>query len=236
MVETMLSTGEVQAIVLSPLQPETTTKIVANAAIPVLAVDTTFVSPKLLSYVGISNENSTYAGGKYVAEKLGAGCKVAILAGVQGDLTSEDRIKGWRRGIEEAGGTIISVQYTDAATDKAVAVMEGLIQMYPLGDINAVVCHSDDVAMGAANAITQANRKDISVCGFGGISGAKPVKDGILMASVDIGPYTMGYTVVQKAMDAIDGKPVEAFVDAGVTVLDTNNIDEFLVKLAEWTK
>jgi ribose transport system substrate-binding protein len=236
MVETMLSAGEAQAIVLSPLQPETTTKIVANVAIPVLAVDTTFVSPKLLSYVGISNENSTYVGGKYVVEKLGAGCKVAILAGVQGDLTSEDRIKGWRRGIEEAGGTIISVQYTDAATDKAVAAMEGLIQMYPQGNINAIVCHSDDVAMGAANAITQANRKDISVCGFGGISGAKPVKDGILMASVDIGPYTMGYTVVQKAMDAIDGKPVEAFVDAGVTVLDTNNIDEFLVKLAEWTK
>jgi ribose transport system substrate-binding protein len=236
MVETMLSAGEVQALVLSPLQPDTAAKVVANATIPVLAVDTTFVSPKLLSYVGISNENATYAGGKYVGEKIGAGSKVAILAGVQGDLTSEDRIKGWRRGIEETGGSVLTVQYTDAATDKAVAVMEGLIQMYPQGTINAVVCHSDDVAMGAANAITQANRKDISVCGFGGISGAQPVKSGILTASVDIGPYVMGYTVVQKAIDAIDGKPVESFIDAGATILDQSNIDEFLVKLAEWTK
>jgi ribose transport system substrate-binding protein len=236
MVETMLSAGEIQALVLAPLQPDTAAKVVANASIPILAVDTTFVSPKLLSYVGISNENATYAGGKYVGEKMGANCKVAILAGVQGDLTSEDRIKGWRKGIEEAGGSIINVQYTDAATDKAVAVMEGLMQMYPQGAINAVVCHSDDVAMGAANAIAQAKRSDISVCGFGGISGALPVKNRTLMASVDIGPYVMGYTVVQKAIDAIDGKQVEPFIDAGASILDQNNIDDFLVKLAEWTK
>lgn len=235
-VETMLSAGEVQALVLCPLQPDTAAGIVANTTIPILSVDTSFVSPKLLSYVGMSNENAAYEGGKYMVEKLGPGCKIAILAGVQGDLNSEGRITGWRKGIEESGGTILTVQYTNAATDKAVGVMEGLMQMYPSGSIDAVVCHSDDVAMGASNAISQANRKDISICGFGGISGAQPVKDGILTATIDINPYFMGYTVVEKAIDAIDGKPIELFYDAGATILDKDNIDDFLVKLAEWTK
>lgn len=236
MIETMLSAGEVQALVLAPLQPDTAAMAVEDAKIPILSVDTTFPAEKLVSYIGISNENATYEGGKYIGNKLGTGAKVIILAGVQGDLTSEDRIAGWKKGIEETGGEILSVQYTDAATDKAVATMESMMQLYAAGEIDAVVCHSDDVAMGAANAISQSNRNEIIVCGFGGISGAQPVKDGTIAASVDIGPYTMGYAAVEKAVDAIDNKPIESFIDTGATVLDSENIDAFLVKLAEWTK
>lgn len=235
MIETMLSAGEVDALILAPLQPDTAANAVANASIPVLAVDTNFEAPNLVSYVGISNESATYAGGKHAVENIGEGARVAILAGVQGDLTSEDRIKGWTAGVEEAGGEVIAVQYTDAATDRAVSAMEGILQMFARGEIDAVLCHSDDVAMGVANAIIQADRTEILVYGFGGISGAQPVKDGILTATVDIGPYMMGYTAVQKAIDAIEGKDVEPFIDAGATILDKNNIDEFLGRLKEWT-
>lgn len=235
MIETMMSSG-IEAIVIAPLQPDTAAQQVANASIPVLAVDTTFNSDNLQSYIGVSNENAAAEGGKYIAEKIGAGCKVVILGGVQSDLTSEDRIKGWTQGVESAGGSILATQYTDAATDKAVTAMEAFLLQYPKGEIDAVVCHSDDVAMGAANAIAQAGRDEIQVVGFGGISGAKPVKAGTLTATVDIGPYEMGYTAVQKALEAIDGKPVDAFIDTGATVIDAENVDEYLVKLDEWTK
>lgn len=235
-IETTLAAGEAEALVLAPLQPDVAANAVANASIPILAVDTTFTSDKLISYIGISNEDAAAAGGAYVAEKLGGKGNVVILAGVQGDTTSEDRIAGWKRGLEEGGCTVLDMQYTDAVADKAVTCVEGLIQQYP-DQIDAVVCHSDDVAMGAVNAIAQSGLSDrILVCGFGGISGAAPVKEGTLTATVDIGPYAMGYNCVARALDAIEGKEIDAFYPSDTEIIDAGNIDDFLVKLEEWTK
>lgn len=235
-IETVLSAGEAEALVLAPLQPDVAANAVANASIPVLAVDTTFTSDKLLSYIGISNEDAAAAGGEYIAEKLDGKGNVVVLAGVQGDTTSEDRVAGWKRGLEAGGCTVLDMQYTEAVADKAVTCMEGLMQQYP-DQIDAVVCHSDDVAMGAVNAIAQAGLSDrILVCGFGGISGAEPVKAGTLTATVDIGPYAMGYNCVARALDAIEGKEIDAFYPSDTEIIDAGNIDDFLVKLEEWTK
>lgn len=234
MIETTLGSSDAEALVLAPLQPDVATTAVANATIPVLSVDTTFTSDKLVSYVGVSNEDAAKSGGEYVAEKLGGTGNVVILAGVQGDTTSEDRVKGWTEGIEAGGCTVLDMQYTDAVADKAVTTLEGLMQQYP-DQIDAVVCHSDDVAMGAAQALQSMGKQDdVVVCGFGGISGATPVKEGSITATVDIGAYQMGYDCVARAIDAIEGKTIDSFYPSDPTIIDSSNVDDFLAKLAEW--
>ena len=234
MIETTLGSSDAEALVLAPLQPDVATTAVANATIPVLSVDTTFTSDKLVSYVGVSNEDAAKSGGEYVAEKLGGTGNVVILAGVQGDTTSEDRVKGWTEGIEAGGCTVLDMQYTDAVADKAVTTLEGLMQQYP-DQIDAVVCHSDDVAMGAAQALQSMGKQDdVVVCGVGGISGATPVKEGSITATVDIGAYQMGYDCVARALDAIEGKTIDSFYPSDPTIIDSSNVDDFLAKLAEW--
>lgn len=234
MIETTLGSSDAEALVLAPLQPDVATTAVANATIPVLSVDTTFTSDKLVNYVGVSNEDAAKSGGEYVAEKLGGTGNVVILAGVQGDTTSEDRVKGWTEGIEAGGCTVLDMQYTDAVADKAVTTLEGLMQQYP-DQIDAVVCHSDDVAMGAAQALQSMGKQDdVVVCGFGGISGATPVKEGSITATVDIGAYQMGYDCVARALDAIEGKTIDSFYPSDPTIIDSSNVDDFLAKLAEW--
>ena len=234
MIETTLGSSNAEALVLAPLQPDVATTAVADATIPVLAVDTTFTSDKLLSYVGVSNEDAAKSGGEYVAEKLGGTGNVVILAGVQGDTTSEDRVKGWTEGVEAGGCKVLDMQYTDAVADKAVTTLEGLMQQYP-DQIDAVVCHSDDVAMGAAQALQSMGKQDdVVVCGFGGISGATPVKEGSITATVDIGAYQMGYDCVARALDAIEGKSIDSFYPSDPTIIDKDNVDDFLAKLAEW--
>lgn len=234
MIETTLGSSDAEALVLAPLQPDVATTAVANATIPVLSVDTTFTSDKLVSYVGVSNEDAAKSGGEYVAEKLGGTGNVVILAGVQGDTTSEDRVKGWTEGIEAGGCTVLDMQYTDAVADKAVTTLEGLMQQYP-DQIDAVVCHSDDVAMGAAQALQSMGKQDdVVVCGFGGISGATPVKEDSITATVDIGAYQMGYDCVARALDAIEGKTIDSFYPSDPTIIDSSNVDDFLAKLAEW--
>ena len=234
MIETTLGSSDAEALVLAPLQPDVATTAVANADIPILAVDTTFSSDKLVSYVGVSNEDAAKAGGAYIAEKLGGKGNVVILAGVQGDTTSEDRVKGWTEGIEAGGCKVLDMQYTDAVADKAVTTLEGLMQQYP-DQIDAVVCHSDDVAMGAAQAIQSMGKQDdVMICGFGGISGATPVKEGSITATVDIGAYQMGYDCVARALDAVEGKSIDSFYPSDPTIIDSDNVDDFLAKLAEW--
>lgn len=234
MIETTLGSSDAEALVLAPLQPDVATTAVANADIPILAVDTTFSSDKLVSYVGVSNEDAAKAGGAYIAEKLGGKGNVVILAGVQGDTTSEDRVKGWTEGIEAGGCKVLDMQYTDAVADKAVTTLEGLMQQYP-DQIDAVVCHSDDVAMGAAQSIQSMGKQDdVMICGFGGISGATPVKEGSITATVDIGAYQMGYDCVARALDAVEGKSIDSFYPSDPTIIDSDNVDDFLAKLAEW--
>lgn len=235
-IETTLAVGEAEALVLAPLQPESASSAVANAKIPVLAVDTTFGAENLLSYIGVSNEDSAAAIGEYAAKQLGGKGNIVLLAGVEGDITSADRMRGYTKSLEAGGCTILETQYTDAATDKAVTAMEGMLQKYP-GGIDAVLTLSDDVAMGAANAVKSAGREnEIKVYGFGGISGAQPVKDGTLAATVNINPYEMGYNCVARALDALDGKALEEFYPTEAQIIDATNVDDFLVKLAEWTK
>lgn len=231
MIETVLNSNEYDAMVLAPLQPDSAKTAVSNASIPVLAVDTTFPADNLVSYIGVSNEDAAKAGGEYIAEQLGGSGNVVILAGVQADTTSEDRIKGWTEGLESGGCTVLDMQYTNAVADQAVSAMEGLMQQYP-DQIDAVVCHSDDVAMGAANAV---QGTDILVCGFGGISGAEPVKDGTLTATVDIGPYEMGYNCVARALDAAQGKEIDTFYPTEPQIIDASNVDAFLEELASWS-
>ena len=72
------------------------------------------------------------------------------------------------------------------------------------------------------------------ICGFGGISGANPVKEGTIAATVDIGAYQMGYDCVARALDAIEGKTIDAFYPSDPTIIDKDNVDDFLAKLAEW--
>lgn len=129
---------------------------------------------------------------------------------------------------------MLDMQYTDAVADKAVTTLEGLMQQYP-DQIDAVVCHSDDVAMGAAQALQSMGKQDdVVVCGFGGISGATPVKEGSITATVDIGAYQMGYDCVARALDAIEGKTIDSFYPSDPTIIDSSNVDDFLAKLAEW--
>mgnify|MGYP000281994376 CR=1 FL=1 len=49
---------------------------------------------------------------------------LSFLLAVQGDTTSEDRVKGWTEGIEAGGCTVLDMQYTDAVADKAVTTLE----------------------------------------------------------------------------------------------------------------
>ena len=230
MVETIVNADMCEAIAIAPLQADQIANALTGAKIPVLAIDTNFVQAE--TFIGTAHEEAAYQGGKYVAEKIGKGGKVVVLANIQGESTSEARVAGYRKALEEGGCEIISTQYTDGVGDKAVTVTDGVLQSFP--DIDAIVCCADDVALGASRAIKQAGRDGdgIIVCGFDGISsGVQAVVDGEISCTVAQDPYNMGYQCVQSLLDVVEGEKLDDFIDTGCKVITPDNADEYLAKL-----
>ena len=235
MIETALGNPGIDALIISPQQSTSTAALVASADKPVLALDTDFTSDKKSSFIGTGNEDAAYNGGKAAmeaAKERGHDAPTAvILAGVQGDETHEARLRGYKKAVEEAGGTVLEVQYTDTMPDKAASAMEAVIQKYPEG-VDAVLSIGDDMALAAAKVIKESGSTvypNTVMCGFDGNQSAiEAVQDGSLTIDIAQMGYDMGYKAVEAAVTVLEGGSVESFIDSGSKVIDNSNIDEYI--------
>ena len=162
--------------------------------------------------------------------------QAVILTGAQGDETHEARLRGYRSAVEQAGGTVLEVQYCDAQPDRAAAAMEAVMQKYPQG-VDAVLVTSDDMALAAIKCIwdnnSDAYRKTV-ICGFDGNQAAVEALDrGELTVDIAQQGYEMGYKAVEAALDALEGKSVESVIDSGSEVITADNIDAYIADCRE---
>ena len=145
---------DIAAIVCAPNDGDAAAAALAQASVPVVFVDTDANLESKTSFVGTSNEDAAAIGGAYVAEKLGADAKVVIIYGQEGENTSNMRLAGYKRALEEAGIEVLAEQSGQNTTDGAMATMEDLLNRFP-GEINAVLCHNDDTAIGASRRVSR---------------------------------------------------------------------------------
>ena len=162
--------------------------------------------------------------------------QAVILTGAQGDETHEARLRGYRSAVEQAGGTVLEVQYCDAQPDRAAAAMEAVMQKYPQG-VDALLVTSDDMALAAIKCIWDNNsaayRKTV-ICGFDGNQAAVEALDrGELTVDIAQQGYEMGYKAVEAALDALEGKSVESVIDSGSEVITADNIDAYIADCRE---
>lgn len=240
MIETVLHNDGIDAVVLAPLQSSSAAALAETADKPIIALDTDFTSDKKLSFVGTGNEAAAQAGGTVAMEKAKANGadkpQAVILTGAQGDETHEARLRGYRSAVEQAGGTVLEVQYCDAQPDRAAAAMEAVMQKYPQG-VDAVLVTSDDMALAAIKCIWDNNSaayQKTVICGFDGNQAAVEALDrGELTVDIAQQGYEMGYRAVEAALDALEGKSVESVIDSGSEVITADNIDAYIADCRE---
>lgn len=242
MVQTDLANTDYDAIVIAPLQSDSVANQIADAKVPVLAVDTKINSDKIASFIGTGNEAAAKSGGQAAVEAAKAlgweEINCIEIAGVQGDETNSARMKGYKEGVEAAGGTFLDdeTQYADATADKAVTAMEGIMSKYPDGV--AIICaNNDDMAMAAAK--TAAGNEAYKNTVFLGFDGGAAVCEAIAggdatfanYISVAQNAYDMGYKAVETAVKVVNGETVEDFVDSGSEIVTKENAQDRLDKL-----
>lgn len=54
----------------------------------------------------------------------------------------------------------------------------------------------------------------------------------VTMDVVQLG-YDMGYKAVEAAVNVLEGKDVESFIDSGSKVVDASNMDEYIANMKE---
>ncbi len=235
MIETALSSGAYDGLVISALQTDTAANIIKDADIPIVSVNTNLDCEESLSFVGTGNEEAAKNGAiaaVEAAKEAGWDEVTAInIAGIQGDLTHTERTNGFQKGTEEAGGDFLEdeIQYADSVADKAVTSMEAIMLNHPEG-ISIIFCNNDDMAMAAARAAADNEAYANTIfCGFDGIiSACESILEGEETMSIAQDPYGMGYKSVEACVAAINGETLDSFIDTGSSVITIDNAQEQL--------
>ena len=234
MIQTDLA-DDYDGYVIAPLQADMVANLVSGVEKPIVAVDTKIEAPEVLSFVGTGNESAGALGGAAAVEAAKAAgwtdIKAIEIAGVQGDTTNTDRMNGYMKGIEEAGGDFLEdeVQYADAVATKAVDAMNGIMSRHPEGI--AIICaNNDDMAITAAKAAADSGNEAYAntiFLGFDGIQSAcDAILEGRLTMSVAQQGYEMGYMSVEAVVNALNGETIEEFIDSGADVVTADNAQE----------
>ena len=232
-IENYVSSGKYDALVIAPLQPDSIETVLGDPGMPVIFVDTDADYSLKTQYVGTGNEQAAYEAGKFALENAAEKENVVIIAGVQGNTTSEQRQAGFEKALSEAGIEPKAIQNADWVTDKATEKMENIITTLN-NDVDIVLCGNDDMASGVSKALKQAGIEDCYIMGFDGIqSGIENIVAGDVSATAAQSPYQMGYQSIENAVKAAQGETIDEVVDTGCEIITADNADEYLTTLKE---
>ncbi len=202
-IESMV-TQEVQAIVVTPTSPN--------------------VQDALQEAVATDNFAGGVLAGEFLAEQLEPGDTVAVLEGVAGAPSLEDRVTGFEEGLGDDFEIVASLP-TDCDQTKGLDAAQDILTANP--DVTAIYGACGPPIIGALEAIESAD-KDILVVGFdAGPDEIAAIVAGDQLASVAQFPARMGELGAQAALDAVNGEPVEPLIDTGTEIVTADNADEF---------
>jgi len=225
-------TKGVSALAVAPAGAAEVLPVLEHAravGIPVLIVDTDINWPSKLSYIGADNRRAGTIAGEFIVKAIEGKGKVAVIRGILGVATHEDRLAGFREAIAKAPGIdCIAVQPANSERTLGMSVMENILTSHP--DVRAVFATNDQMALGAVEAIAARNLTGkIVIVGVDSTSEAvRAVQAGRLTADVAMHPERLGRSAVEAAIKAARGEPVAKRIDTGETLVTAENAGQFL--------
>ena len=191
--------------------------------IPVVLVDADAPLPGKSTYVGTDNK----AGGALAAQHLGARVgtgKVALISGVPGNQSQDDRAEGFVTALAQHPGIqLVARQPANSERSLGMTVMENILTAHP--DLRGVFATNDQMALGAVEALeARGLRGKVFVVGFDATAEAvQAIEEGRMSASIAQRPFEMGRQSVEAALAILDGRPVEPRIDTGTELVTQAN-------------
>lgn len=218
---------KVDALIINPCDSSAISAVVkkANEAnIPVVCVDRSADSGKVVSIVASDNVAGGKMAANWMVKQLGKNAKIAELQGIPGASATRERGKGFDS-IGDKQLNIVSKQTAQFDRAKALSVTENILQAH--GDIKGIFAQNDEEAVGAARAVKSANKK-VTIIGFdGALACLNLIQKGQVNATVGQQWNKIGQESVQMVYDHYQNKKVPKNDKVPVKIVTKKNVNSF---------
>jgi ribose/xylose/arabinose/galactoside ABC-type transport system permease subunit/ABC-type sugar transport system substrate-binding protein len=230
----------VNAIVVAPAGAKEVVPAVKKAnqaGIPILIVDSDIHRPTAqaagaatLTYIGSDNFAGGRIAGDAVARWLDGQGEVAVLEGIPGHESTDQRRRGFADALKAHPGiTIVASQTASAERDRGFNVSQNILQAHP--KLRAIFGTNDEMALGALEAVAAAGRATaVRVVGFDAAPDALAnIAAGRMAGSVAQFPGEMGRMGVLAAVKLVrEGVKPPPVLNTKLELIDRANVEAFV--------
>ncbi len=203
-------TGGAQGIILAPNDVNALTPAVdevIKAAIPIVTLDRRVDHTSVpVPHVGADN----VAGGRIMAQwaidSFPDGARILLITGQSGSSPSIDRTRGIKETLAAAGAKyqIVAEQSGNWKREQGLTVTQNVLTSLGAQSLQAIVAESDEMALGALEALRSSGVAGVKVIGFDATPDAlKLVRSGEMAATVEQSPINQARTALRQLVARI---------------------------------
>ncbi|CAO3433328.1 substrate-binding domain-containing protein [Azospirillum doebereinerae] len=226
-----LVTRRVDAILISTYFSEAVAPAIREAnraGVPIIVLSSGLVGDvDWTVHLSVDTYASAKTAGEYFVKRLDGKGNLIQVEGSPGSTVNQNRGKGWHEVVDKVPGFKLAGRImADYDRAKALKGMEDMLQSN--AKIDAVYAHSEDMALGAIQAIREAGRsKEMFVTGYDGVATEtlKAIHEGDLAMVMSYHPF--GVEGVEAAVRVLEKKPIPKTIAFSAPMIDKNNVADY---------
>ena len=226
-------TGGAQGIILAPndvnaLAPGV--EEVIKAGIPIVTLDRRVdkTSAKV-PHVGADNVAGGRIMAQWVIQAFPDGARILLITGQLGSSPSIDRTRGIKETLDAAGGKykIVAEQSATWKREQGLTVTQNVLTSLGGQSLQAVVAESDEMALGALEALRSSGVSGVKVIGFDATPEAlKLVRSGDMAATVEQSPKAQAQAALEQLVAHIRKQTPMAGANIVPVLITQSNVDQ----------
>ena len=202
--------GGAQGIILAPndvnaLAPGV--EDVIKAGIPIVTLDRRVDNTSVkVPHVRADNVASGRIMAKWLIDTFPNGARILLITGQSGSSPSIDRTRGIKETLSAAGAKyqIVAEQAGTWKREQGLTVTQNVLTSLGGQSLQAIVAESDDMALGALEALRSSGVSGVKVIGFDAIPEAlKLVRHGEMAATVEQSPARQAQTALRQLVERV---------------------------------
>ena len=222
-----LAAGHIDVLIVKALESDVVVPALREAAaagIPVIVADGRIDGIDPACSVCFDNVKGAELAAAFLVERLQERGTIAHLQGPLTSANGHDRSRGFHNVVDSCSAIQIVAASSDWTREAGAAAMRELLENHAL--IEAVFANSDALALGAVDAIEEADRTgQIVVTGFDALPDALlAIARGTIAATVRQMPEAMGRLAVELALRVHAGEEVPPVVETDVALVTSANV------------
>jgi inositol transport system substrate-binding protein len=226
-------TGGAQGIILAPNDVNALAPAVEElikAGIPIVTLDRRVDNTSVkVPHVGADNVAGGRLMAQWVIDSFPDGAKLLLITGQLGSSPSIDRTRGIKETLGAAGAKfqIVAEQSGTWKREQGLTVTQNVLTSLGGKSLQAVVAESDEMALGALEALRSSGVSGVKVIGFDATPEAlKLVRTGEMAATVEQSPKNQARTALAQLVARIRKQTPMAGASIVPVLITQSNVDQ----------